>query len=74
LKPLAALGLVLLVLGVVSLFVPIPKREHHAVEAGPIRIGVETNEREKVHPAVSAVLVAGGVALLVADSRKRKRT
>lgn len=56
-----------------SLFVPIPQREHHAVEAGPIRIGVETTDKEKVHPAVSAVLIAGGVALVIADSRKRKR-
>jgi hypothetical protein len=64
---------VLLVLGLLSLFVPIPQRERHTVEAGPIKLGVETHDREKVHPAVSGVLIAGGVVLLIADSRKRKR-
>ena len=72
-KILFAVGLVLLILGIVSLFVAVPTRERHAVDAGPIRIGVETTDRERVHPAVSAVLIAGGVVLLIADSRKRKR-
>ncbi|HEY3122100.1 MAG TPA: hypothetical protein VGL15_15860 [Vicinamibacteria bacterium] len=71
-KILFAVGLVLLILGVVSLFVPVPNRERHSVEAGPVRIGVETTDREKVHPAVSAVLIAGGIVLLIADSRRKR--
>ena len=64
------IGLILVVLGLVSLFVPIPHRVRHGVQAGPISLGVETTERERVHPGVSAVLIAGGVVLMIAG-RKR---
>lgn len=65
-----AVGLVLIIIGLVLLFVPIPHRVRHGVEAGPISLGVETTERERVHPGISAVLIAGGVVLMVAG-RKR---
>ena len=65
------IGAILLIAGVLSLFIPIPHREHHGIKAGPVSFGVDTTERERVHPAVSGVLIAGGVALLIAGSRKR---
>ena len=40
------IGLVLVILGLLSLFVPIPHRVRHGVQAGPISLGVETTERE----------------------------
>jgi hypothetical protein len=64
------IGLILVVLGLVSLFVPIPHRVRHGVQAGSISLGVETTERERVHPGISAVLIAGGVVLMIAG-RKR---
>jgi len=64
-------GALLLVLGVASLFVPIPRRERAGIRAGDISLGVETTTREKVHPAISAVLIAGGVVLLYAGRRRR---
>jgi hypothetical protein len=64
------IGLVLVILGLLSLFVPIPHRVRHGVQAGPISLGVETTERERVHPGISAVLIAGGVVLMIAG-RKR---
>jgi len=64
-------GALLLVLGVASLFVPIPHRERAGIKAGDISLGVETTTREKVHPAISAVLIAGGVVLLYAGRRRR---
>jgi len=70
-RALFAIGLILLVLGVASLFVPIPTRQRHGISAGNFSIGVETVEKQKVHPAVSAVLIGGGVVLLVAGSRRR---
>ena len=69
---LLIIGLILLILGVASLFVPIPRKERHGIEAGPISVGVETTTRERVHPAISAVLIGGGVALLFAGRRKRR--
>jgi hypothetical protein len=69
-RVLMVIGLVLVVLGLASLFVPIPHRVRHGVQAGPISLGVETTERERVHPGISAVLIAGGVVLMIAG-RKR---
>lgn len=66
------IGLILLILGLASLFVPIPQRERHGIEAGNLSIGVETVRREKVHPAVSGVLIFSGAVLMIA-SRRRKR-
>lgn len=63
-------GLVLIIIGLVLLFVPIPHRVRHGVQAGPISLGVETTERERVHPGISAVLIAGGVVLMVVGRRK----
>lgn len=69
-RVLFVLGAILLVLGVASLFVPIPHREKHGVAAGGLSIGIETTRRETVHPAVSGVLIAGGVALLIVGKRR----
>jgi uncharacterized membrane protein len=65
------IGIVLLVIGVASLFVPIPHRERAGIRAGDVSLGVETTTREKVHPAISAVLIAGGVVLLYAGRPRR---
>lgn len=72
-KALFLVGVVLLILGLASLVVPIPSRERHGIEAGDLSIGVETVSREKVHPAISAVLVGSGVVLMVAGRRGRRR-
>lgn len=65
-----AVGLLLIFIGLVLLFVPVPHRIRRGVQAGPISLGVETTERERVHPGVSAVLIAGGVVLMVAGRRR----
>jgi len=70
-RNLLVIGVILLVIGIASLFVPIPHRERHGVQAGPISVGVETTEHTRVHPAISAVLIGGGIALMIAGGRKR---
>jgi hypothetical protein len=62
-------GLLLVVLGIASLVVPIPHRETQGIKAGDIHIGVETSHSERVSPIISAVLIAGGVALTIAGAR-----
>ena len=70
-RALFIVGLLLLLLGIASLFVPIPRKERHGFDAGPISVGVTTTERQRVPPAISGVLIAGGVVLLIAGTRKR---
>ena len=70
-RALLILGAILLLAGLLLLFIPIPHREHHGIQAGPISLGVDTTERERVHPAISGVLIAGGVALIIVGSRRR---
>ncbi len=70
-RALLAVGLLLLLLGVVLLFVPVKRRVRHGFEAGPLSVGVTTVERERIPPAISAVIIAGGVVLMIAGSRKR---
>ena len=64
-------GLLLVVLGIASLVVPIPHTERQGIKAGDLNIGVQTSHSERVSPIVSAVLIAGGIALAIAGARTR---
>ena len=68
-KILLLVGLVVLVLGVLSFFVPVPHSEHHGVSFGDARVGVTTHDDEKLPPAVGIVLVLVGAGLMVAGRK-----
>ena len=68
-KALLWVGIILVVLGVVSLFVPIPRQESHGIEAGDVKIGVQTRSEEKVSPMISAALIVAGAVMAVAGAR-----
>jgi len=68
-KILLLAGLLVVVLGIASLIVPIPRTETHGIKAGDMNIGVQTSSSERVPPIVSAVLIAGGIALAIAGAR-----
>lgn len=70
-KILLFAGLLLVVLGIASLVVPIPRSETQGIKAGDINIGVQTSHSERVSPIISAVLIAGGIALTIAGARTR---
>ena len=70
-KALFYLGLVVLALGVLSLFVPIPHRERAGLEAGGIRVGVTTTRKETVSPIVSGVMILAGAGMMIAGRGKR---
>jgi hypothetical protein len=70
-KPLIWVGLVVLILGVASLFVAVPRRENKGVKVGDANIGVQVQHSERVSPAVSAVLIAAGAGLMIAGARRR---
>lgn len=65
-----AIGLVVLILGLASLFVAIPQRERHGIEVGGASVGVETQTSRKVAPVVSAALIAGGAVIMLIGRRR----
>ena len=70
-KVLLFAGLLLMVLGIASLVTPIPRSESQGIKVGDTNIGVQTSHSERVSPIISAVLIAGGIALTIAGARTR---
>ena len=68
-KALMLVGVVVLVLGVLSFFVPFPHSEHHGVSIGDAHVGVTTHDDQRVPPVMSIVLVVVGAGLMIAGSR-----
>ena len=46
-KMLFGVGLVVLILGIVSFFVPFPQKENHGIKVGDASIGVQTRAQRK---------------------------
>jgi hypothetical protein len=65
-KPLLWIGLVVLILGLASLLVPIPRSERHGLQAGDVSIGITTQSEEKVSPMLSGLMILGGAGLMIA--------
>ncbi|HTA47868.1 MAG TPA: hypothetical protein VK930_00330 [Verrucomicrobiae bacterium] len=68
-KALMLVGVVVLVLGVLSFFVPFPHSEHHGVSIGDAHVGVTTHDDQRVPPVMSIVLVVVGAGLMIAGSK-----
>ena len=69
-KALFWIGAVVLVLGIASLVVPIPRNERDGIKIGGLSVGVETLHDEKVSPYLSAVMILGGIGTMVAGKMK----
>jgi hypothetical protein len=70
-KALFAIGLIILVLGILSFFIPVPHTEHHGLDAGDVHVGVDTKHSDLLPPAASVALVVVGAVLMVAGGRGR---
>ena len=70
-KALFWFGLLVLALGIASLFVAIPRSEREGIRAGNVDIGVQVKHSERVSPIVSAVLILGGAGMMIAGGRSR---
>ncbi|MFZ0772347.1 MAG: hypothetical protein WCA49_19195 [Candidatus Sulfotelmatobacter sp.] len=68
-KVLMLVGVVVLALGIVSFFVPVPYSEHHGVSLGDAHVGITTHDEERVPPVVSIVLVVVGAGLMIAGRK-----
>jgi len=69
LKALMLVGVVVLVLGVLSFFVPFPHAEHHGVNIGDAHVGITTHDDQRVPPVMSIVLVVVGAGLMIAGRK-----
>jgi len=70
-KALFVVGLIIVVLGIASFFIPLPRTERHGIDAGDIHVGVNTRHDELLPPYVGVGLIVVGGALMVARGRKR---
>jgi hypothetical protein len=64
-KALRMVGVLLLVLGFLSLIVPVPRRERHGIKVGDAKFSIQTESTEKLPSAVGIVLLGGGVVALI---------
>ena len=71
-KALFAVGLIVLILGIGSLFIPIPQKDRAGIDVGGVSLGVETTHREKVSPIVSGVMILAGAGMMIAGNRKAR--
>jgi hypothetical protein len=65
-KALLVVGILILVLGLVSFFVPYPQSEHHGLSVGDAHVGVTTEHDKKVPLAASIVMCVVGAGLVLA--------
>lgn len=63
-KILFWVGLTVMVLGLASLVVPIPRTQRDTLSAGGFSIGAETTHSEKVPPLASAFMILGGASMM----------
>ena len=68
-RALFVVGLVIVVLGILSFFVPVPHTERHGLDAGDIHVGVNTHHDEMLPPYVGAILIVVGGGLIVAGRK-----
>lgn len=69
-KPLFWVGLIVLILGIASFVVPIPRSETHGMKVGDASIGVTTKSEEKLSPVIGGILCAVGAVLMIGGARK----
>ena len=72
-KPIAVVGMVMIVLGLVALVyqgITYTSRET-VIDIGPLHATADRQRTLPLSPVLGIVAVAGGVALLIAGSRKR---
>lgn len=72
-KPITWMGIVLVILGVLSLaYQGINyNRQESVVDMGPLHVTAETHERIPLPPILGGLALAGGVALLIVGARAK---
>lgn len=68
-KALFVVGLIIVVLGILSFFVPVPHTEHHGVDVGDVHLGADTHHSEMLPPYVGVGLIVVGAGLMIAGRK-----
>lgn len=69
-KVLPLLGVLLLILGALSFVIPVSHKENHGISIGDAKLSVQTENSEKLPPAVGIILLGGGILSLFIGLRK----
>ncbi|HTR25100.1 MAG TPA: hypothetical protein VMI10_14060 [Terriglobales bacterium] len=69
-KLIPLIGVVLIVLGILSFFVPVPHNEDHSVKIGDAKVGIQTQTSQKIPAAASVAILGAGVLALVLGARR----
>jgi hypothetical protein len=72
-KALFWIGMAVLILGIASFVVPIPRSEREGFRAGGVSVGIETRHAQMLSPFVGAVMILGGIGTMVAGRVKSQR-
>jgi hypothetical protein len=70
-KALFVVGLIILILGILSFFVPVSHTEHHGLDAGDIHVGVNTHHSDLLPPYVGVILIVVGGGLMVVGGKSK---
>ena len=68
-KALLVVGLIILILGILSFFIGVPRTETNGIKVGGASVGIQTRHTERIPPAGSIALVVGGIVLLALGAR-----
>lgn len=69
-KAIFWIGLVVLVLGIASLLIPIPRSDREGFRAGGVSVGIETHHQERLPTILSAVMILAGAGMMIAQRVK----
>ncbi len=69
-KTLFWTGLAVLILGIGSIFVPVPRSQREGFTAGGVSVGIETQRAQVMSPFLSAVMIMGGLGTMIAGKVK----
>ena len=68
-RALLIVGILLIVLGILSLFVGIPHQHSSGLQVGSAKIGVQTQTSERIPLPASIAIIIGGVVLAAVGGR-----
>ena len=71
-RVLLIVGILLIVLGICSLFISIPRRETSGFKVGSAQVGIQTRTSERIPLPASIAIIIGGVVLAAIGGRSSR--